>query len=75
MNNRTQLVSGEVITGHVLAVWLVKPAGGPERVVIEWPSKSTAVSPRKFSDVCAVACRLLANASTELAAIKAGKRV
>jgi hypothetical protein len=74
MTNRTQLVAGEIVDGAVLAVWLVKPADGPERVLIEWPSRSTAVSPRKLSDVCATACRLLANASTELAAINAGKR-
>jgi hypothetical protein len=73
MNNCTQLVSGEV-TGHVLAVWLVKPTDGPERVMVESPSKSTALSPRKLSNVCAVACRLLANASIELSQIKAGRR-
>jgi hypothetical protein len=31
----------------VLAVWLVKPDIGPERVMIIWPDKLTAVSPSK----------------------------
>jgi hypothetical protein len=56
-----------------LAVWLVKPADGPERVMIEWPERPTAVSQRKFSDLAATVCRLVANASTELSAMRAGK--
>jgi hypothetical protein len=45
-----------------------------ESVVVMWPQRPTAISPRHYSDLAATVCRLVANASTELAAIKAGKR-
>ena len=55
----------------MLAAWLVKPNNGPERVVIMWPEKPTAVSPRKYSEVIAHITRVLANSSIELAAMRA----
>jgi hypothetical protein len=74
MTNRTQLMSGEIVDGAVLAAWLVKPDSGPEAVMITWPGQPTSVSPRHYSDLVARVMRLLANSSTELAAIKAGRR-
>jgi hypothetical protein len=73
MTNRTQLASGEILSGTILSVWLVQPADKPESVVVMWPQRPTAVSPRHYSELAATVCRLVANASTELAAIKAGK--
>jgi hypothetical protein len=55
----------------VLAAWLVKPDNGPERVVIMWPEKPTAVSPRKYSEPIAHITRVLGNSSSELAAMRA----
>jgi hypothetical protein len=74
MNDRTQLAAGEIVGGSVLAAWLVKPDDGPERVMIMWPDQPTSVSPRHYGDLVARVTRLLANSSTELAAITAGRR-
>lgn len=74
MNQRTELASGQILDGVVLNIWLVQPADKPESVVVMWPQRPTAVSTRHYSDVAAIVCRLVANASTELAAIKAGRR-
>jgi hypothetical protein len=71
--SRTQLISGEIIDGAILNVWLVRQ-DQDESIMIMWPTHPTQCSSRKFSDVCAVACRLLANASTELSRLKAGTR-
>jgi hypothetical protein len=74
VTNRTQLASGEILNGTILSIWLVQPAGKPESVVVMWPQQPTAVSPRHYSELAATVCRFVANASTELAAIKAGRR-
>jgi hypothetical protein len=73
MTNRTQLAAGEIVNGTLLVAWLVEPDSGPEAVMIIWPDKPTTVSPRRYGDLARVT-RLLANSSTELAAIKAGRR-
>jgi hypothetical protein len=75
VTNRTQLASGEILDGTILNIWLVQPADKPESVVVMWPQRPTAVSPRHYSELAATVCRLVANASTELAAINAGKRM
>jgi hypothetical protein len=74
MTNRTQLASGEILNGTILTVWLVEPADKPKSVVVMWPQRSTAVCPSHYSELAATVCRLVANASTELAVIKAGRR-
>jgi hypothetical protein len=74
MTKRTQLASGEVPNGTIRNIWLVQPADKPESVVVMWPQRPTAVSPRHYSELAATVCRLVANASLELAAIKAGRR-
>ena len=74
----TKLVLSE---GHVspdspISVQLIKnhhPAARP-LVVITWPSHVTECSPAKLGDVISNATRILGNASTELAAINAGRR-
>jgi hypothetical protein len=72
---RTELASGQILTGAILSIWLVQLADKPESVVVMWPQRPTAVSPSHYSDLAATVCRLVANASTELAAINAGKRM
>jgi hypothetical protein len=72
MTNRTQLAAGEIFNGTTLSVWLVQLPDKPESVVVVWPQQPTAASPRHYSELAATVCRLVANASTELAAIKAG---
>jgi hypothetical protein len=71
---RTELAAGEIVGGTILSVWLVQPADKPESVVVMWPQRPTPISPRHYSELAATVCRLVANASTELAAIKAGRR-
>jgi hypothetical protein len=74
----TKLVLSE---GHVspdspISVQLIKnhhPGARPV-VVITWPSHVTECSPAKLGEVVSTACRILGNASTELAAIKACRR-
>ena len=68
------LATISIVDGTVLAAWLLKPDSGPEAVMIMWPGEPTSVSPRHYGDVLARVTRLLANSSTELAAIKAGRR-
>jgi hypothetical protein len=74
VTNRTQLAAGEILNGTILSVWLVQSADKPESVVVMWLQRPTAVSPSHYSELAATVCRLVANASTELAAIKAGRR-
>jgi hypothetical protein len=45
---------------------------GQATVTIIWPKKTLSISPRRFPDAAAAIARLFANASTELARIKAG---
>jgi hypothetical protein len=74
VNQRTELASGQILNGTILSIWLVQPVDKPESVVVMWPQRLTTVSPRHYSELAATVCRLVANASTELAAIKAGRR-
>jgi hypothetical protein len=45
VSQRTELASGEILTGTILSVWLVQPSDKPEPVVVMWPQRPTAVSP------------------------------
>jgi hypothetical protein len=69
--DRTEFAAAEIASGAVLAVWLVMPDNGPEHVMIMWPDKPTAVSPRKYPEVIAHITRVLANSSIELAVMRA----
>ena len=71
---RTELAAGEIVRGTILSVWLVQPADKPESVVVIWPQRPTPISPHHYSELAATVCRLVANGSTELAALKAGRR-
>jgi hypothetical protein len=44
-------------------------------VVITWPGKATTLHPRLFSDVAAQIARAFAQAATELASIRARRRL
>jgi hypothetical protein len=71
MNQRTDLSAG-TINGHDrLVVELIEPPDTPPIVAINWPAKRTVCTPAKCAEVAAAAMRLLANASTALARIKA----
>jgi hypothetical protein len=71
------LSEGQVTADSPISVQLIKNHHPGDRlavVVITWPSHVTECSPAKLGEVKASATRILANASTELAAIKAGRR-
>jgi hypothetical protein len=70
------LSEGHVTPDSPISVQLIKnhhPGTRPV-VVIAWPGHPTTCSPAKLGEVIASATRILANASTELAAINAGMR-
>ena len=70
------LSKGHVSPDSPISVQLIKnhhPEARPV-VVITWPSHVTQCSPAKLGEVIGNATRILTNASTELAAIKAGRR-
>ena len=71
------LSAGHVTQNSPISVELIKQNHHPQAwpvVVITWPSHVTECSPAKLGEVISNATRILANASTELAAIKAGRR-
>jgi hypothetical protein len=47
----------------------------PAAVLIHWPEKHCMIHPSRFGEVAATAARLFATAATELAGIKAQRRV
>jgi hypothetical protein len=65
--------AGQLTTSphDTISVELVEPHG---IVRIGWPIHPTTVPTASYTEVAALAMRLLANASTELARIKARKR-
>jgi hypothetical protein len=77
MPNTTILASGAIPPqGDQLTVELIgaDPPGGPASVAIRWPSKPTIATPAGLDNVLAVVMRILANSSTELAALRRGKK-
>jgi hypothetical protein len=72
MSNGTTLASAEI--GRESITVELTELDGQATVTITWPTKSLSVSPRRFPDVAATLTRMFANASTELARMKAGDR-
>ncbi len=64
-------------SGDTLTVELIQPDSMPAAVGIVWPAKPsvTAPTPRALAALAAAMVRCLAEAQTELAAIKAGRRL
>ena len=63
------LSEGQVTADSPISVQLIKnhhPGARPV-VVITWPSHVTECTPAKLADVVSNACRILSNASIELA--------
>jgi hypothetical protein len=68
------LSEGQVTADSPISVQLIKnhhPGARPV-VVITWPSHVTEVSPPKLAEVVSNVCRLLGNASIELARCRSG---
>jgi hypothetical protein len=71
MNQRTDLAAGAINASDRLVIELIVPPDMPPVIAITWPAKPTVCTPGTYAEVAAAAMRLLANASTALARIKA----
>jgi hypothetical protein len=74
--SKVVLSEGHVTPDSPISVQLIKnhhPGARPV-VVIRWPSHVPECSPAKLGEVISNAARILGNANTELAAIKACRR-
>ena len=65
--------SGQINHDH-LSVELVEPDGMPAVVRIVWPTAPTITTPARYTEVASTAMKLLAEASTRLARLKASRR-
>ena len=72
----TVLASGPITrSGDTLSIELHQPDSLPAAVRIVWPTAPTFTTPARYNEVASTAMRLLAEASTMLARIKASKRL
>jgi hypothetical protein len=71
----TQLAHGQIAAADELSVQLIQPDSMPAVVRIVWPTAPTITTPARYNEVASAAVRLLAEASTTLARIKASKRL
>jgi hypothetical protein len=76
MSKAIELASGQFTTSphNMITVELIEPVGGHAEVRVIWPSQATVTTPARYAEVAATAMRILVNASTEIARIKAGTR-
>jgi hypothetical protein len=78
MSKVTDLASGALNrSGDKLSVELHRPADSPKFRLVVWPPKPsiTAPTPKALAALAAAMVRTLAEAQTELAAIKANRRL
>jgi hypothetical protein len=75
LSQSTILAQGTINGADSLTIELIQPADHPPIVRVVWPSAPTITTPTRYNEVASAAMRLLAEASTTLARIKAGKRL
>ena len=69
------LASGALTrSGDTISIELHQPGSMPAVVRIVWPTAPTVTTPARYNEVASTAMRLLAEASTTLARIKASRR-
>jgi hypothetical protein len=71
----TILSSGPINGGDALTIEMIQPESMPAVVRIVWPTAATITTPRHYLEVASAAMRLLAEASTTLARIRASRRL
>jgi hypothetical protein len=71
----TQLASGTINGADELSIELREADDAPATIWIVWPFAPTITTPARYLEVATTAIRVLAEASTTLARIKAGKRL
>ena len=70
------LASGALTrSGDTISIELHQPDSMPAAVRIVWPTAATITTPARYNEVASTAMRLLAEASTMLARLKASKRL
>lgn len=77
MSDVTQLATAQLNHSphNTITVELIEADDTPAVVIASWPEKATVPHPQRFPDVAAVVARLFATAATELAAIKARRKL
>jgi hypothetical protein len=71
----TTLAEGPVNGADTITIELIQPDSMPAVVRIVWPTAPTITTPARYNEVASTAMRLLAEASTTLARIRASKRL
>jgi hypothetical protein len=76
MSQVTHLASGALTrSGDTISIELHQPDSMPAVVRIVWPTAPTITTPARYKEVASTAMRLLAEASTMLARLKASRRL
>ena len=75
MTKSTTLSTGPINGAEVITVELIQPDSMPAVVRIVWPTALTITTPARDLEVASTAMRLLAEASTTLARIRASRRL
>jgi hypothetical protein len=75
MTQSTILSSGPINGADRLMIEVVQPDSMPAVVRIVWPTAATITIPAQYREVASAAMRLLAEASTNLARIRASRRL
>jgi hypothetical protein len=70
-SSSTTLAHGPINGADTLTIELIRPADHPPIVRVVWPPAPTITTPARYLEVASTAMRLLAEASTVLARIKA----
>jgi len=71
----TILSSGTIDGADTLTIEVIQPDSMPAVVRIVWPTAATITTPAHYREVASAAMRLLAEASTTLARIRASRRL
>jgi hypothetical protein len=71
----TVLSSGTVNGADTLTIEVIQPDSMPAAVRIVWPIAATITTPVSYPEVASAAMRLLAESSTNLARIRASRRL
>jgi hypothetical protein len=75
VNQSTILSSGPINGADTLTIEVIQPDSIPAVVRIVWPTAATITTPAHYLQVAGAAMRLLAEASTTLARIRASRRL
>ena len=76
MHQTTPLASGAITNHDQITVTLIEPTDGtPALVRVQWPPRITTAAAAHYPAVAAAIVRIIAESATELAGIKAHRRL